>query len=223
MRGGRFLGGGEGSYQWVEHITRKEDTWDVNHVVATTTHTGGERTKTNCRRLTNDNPRCWRRTESEQHGDDKTKRCLRERGCVGFADGAGDSECHEENDVEARTPDVDGSATDVGREDPGEHDEDHLEGGGDETECEGGVDWDAGLCWVCQYTYSGKYCIGDKIQIQRNAMQSFVTGNGNSWKFILVKDNLYERGSKTYAQRSKRPGWQSSYQSNSVRHKHSTQ
>ena len=61
-----------------------------------------------------------------------------DRGC--------NAETDQEEGVDGRAPEVDGTSTEIRGEDPGKHDEDHLEGRGDETQGEGSLIRHAGLC-----------------------------------------------------------------------------
>ncbi|KAG9711300.1 putative sugar transporter, partial [Aureobasidium melanogenum] len=105
----------------VEHVRGEENARDFDNVVGCATNTGGERAQTDGGGFTNDDPRCRSGTESEEHGNNQTKRGL---GKVGS---------------------VDGSSAIEGGQDPGQHNEDHLESGSDETESEGEVVADTGL------------------------------------------------------------------------------
>ena len=93
-------------------------------------------------------------TKSEEDGDNQAERSLGERCSLlgslsGRASRSSDSEGDEENRVGGGTPEVDGTATEVGGEDPGEHDEDSLQCGGDQTQGESGGVLNASLCdWV---------------------------------------------------------------------------
>jgi hypothetical protein len=90
------------------------------------------------------------RTKSEQDGDNQAERSLSERCSLlrSFSGRAGRSrntESDEENGVGGGTPEIDGTTTEIGREDPGQHDENHLESRGDQAQGESGVGLDAGL------------------------------------------------------------------------------
>lgn len=67
------------TYIGVKHPRGQEDARNVDNVVAATADTSCQRPKTNRGRLSDDDPRSGSRTESEEHGDDEAKRCLRER------------------------------------------------------------------------------------------------------------------------------------------------
>ncbi|KAG9873461.1 putative sugar transporter, partial [Aureobasidium melanogenum] len=105
----------------VKHVRGEENARDFDDVVGGTTDTGGKRAETDGRGFTNDDPGCRSGTKGEEHGNNQTKRGL---GKVGS---------------------VDGSSAIEGGQDPGQHDEDHLESGSDETESEGEVVADTGL------------------------------------------------------------------------------
>ena len=52
---------------------------------------------------------------------------------------SGDTQGDQENAVHSRTPEVDRTPTKVARQDPREHDENHLQGRGDKTQGERSV------------------------------------------------------------------------------------
>ena len=89
-------------------------------------------------------------TKSEQDGDNQAERSLGER-CSLFRSlsGRASRSCNTKSDEKDRigggTPEVDGTTTEVGGEDPGQHDEDHLESRGNQTQGKGGIGLDAGL------------------------------------------------------------------------------
>lgn len=151
-----YLGDARESYLRVEHPARQEDARNVDNVVAATADTGGQGPETNGRCLADDDPGSRRRTEREEHGDDKTQRCLCQRSCslgrcAGNRHSSGYAKHDKQESVESRTPDVDSSAAKVSGEDPGEHDEDGLKSGRDQTQGEGEVRVNAGLCNLCQH------------------------------------------------------------------------
>lgn len=127
----RFGGGGEASYIRVKHITREENARDINNIIRRTSNTRSQRPKTDRRGLANNNPRSRRGAQNKQHRNNKAEGCLREGCLLVLGDGARDSQGDEEADVDEGAPDVDGATAEVGGEDPGEHDEDHLQGRGD--------------------------------------------------------------------------------------------
>lgn len=134
------------SYQRVEHVRRKEDAWNVHDVVGRATDAGGQRPEADGGRLSDDNPRSRRRSQGETDRNDETQGRLCQRGRGRPTDGACDAKSDQEADVDQGAPDVDGPPAEIGREDPGQHDEDGLQGGGDKTESEGKVGVDTGLC-----------------------------------------------------------------------------
>ena len=89
-------------------------------------------------------------TKSEQDGDNQAERSLGER-CSLFRSlsGRASRSCNTKSDEKDRigggTPEVDGTTTEIGGEDPGQHDEDHLESRGNQTQGKGGIGLDAGL------------------------------------------------------------------------------
>lgn len=138
--------GGKRTYSRVKHVGGEENAGNVDDVVSGTANTSGQRTKANGRCLGNDDPRGGGRSESETDGDNQTQRGHRQGGGGGLANGASNTEGNEEGNVDERTPDVDSAAAEVGRKNPGKHDEDGLESGGDETEGEGKLGANTGLC-----------------------------------------------------------------------------
>lgn len=150
----------EETYIGVKHPGRQEDAGNVDDVVAATANTGSQRPKTNRGRLSDDDPGSGRRAESEQHGDDETERCLCERSsCLcGLAvdrHSSGHTKHNQQESVDSRTPDVDGSAAKVGGENPGEHDEDSLQSGSDQTQGESGGVLNASLCDCVSFCIDG--------------------------------------------------------------------
>ena len=123
-----------------------ENARELDDVVHGATETRGKRSEANGGRLTDDDPGGWRGTQGEEDGDDEAEGGLRETRGVALADRASDAEGNKEDGVGERAPEVDGAAAEVGGENPGEHDEDHLQGGGDEAEGEGKVGFHTGLC-----------------------------------------------------------------------------
>lgn len=88
--------------------------------------------------------------QSEQDGDDQAERSLSERCSLlrslsGRASRSCNTESDQENGVGGGTPEIDGTAAEIGREDPGQHHENHLQSRGDQTQGESGVGLDAGL------------------------------------------------------------------------------
>ena len=150
------------SYVGVKHPGRQEDARNVDDVVAATANTSRQRPKTNRGRLSDDDPGGGRGAESEEHGDDETERCLCERSsCLcGLAvdrHSSGHTKHDQQESVESRTPDVDGSAAKVGGENPGEHDEDGLQSGSDQTQGESGSVLDASLCDCVSMDVEGRF------------------------------------------------------------------
>ena len=135
----------------VKHVRRHEDARELDNVVHCSSEPSRQRPQADRRRLANDDPRGWRRTKREADGNDQTKCCLRQLRGSGHTNGSSYAETDEQNGVGQGTPEVDRTTAEVGREDPGDHDEDHLEGGGDEAEGECQVRSNAGLCGIhCQ-------------------------------------------------------------------------
>lgn len=57
----------------VEHVAGKEDARNIDHVVGTSSNTGGQWPETNGRGLADDDPRGRGGSQAEQHGDDQAK------------------------------------------------------------------------------------------------------------------------------------------------------
>lgn len=131
----------------VKHPRGEEDTGDVDEVVAATADTSGERSKTNSGRFSDDDPRGGSGSEGEEDGDNETEGSLGVGvdGGLDITDSGGDTESDQEDSVSERAPEVNGSTTEVTGENPRKHDEDGLEGGGDETHSESGLVRHTGL------------------------------------------------------------------------------
>lgn len=67
---------------WVEHVLREEDARDLNDVVDRTTESSSQGSKADRRCLSDDDPRCRSRAESEENGDDQAEGGLCQVGCV---------------------------------------------------------------------------------------------------------------------------------------------
>lgn len=131
---------------WVQHVLGQEDTWDLNNVVDGTTESSGQRTQSNGRGLSDNDPRSWRRTQGEENRDDQSKRSLSQVGCCADTDGACDTKRDQEDKVGERTPQVDVTSAVVCGQNPGQHDEDHLECRSDQSQGEGEFLADTSLC-----------------------------------------------------------------------------
>jgi len=129
----------------VQHVAGKEDAGNVDQVVSTTSNTCCQRSETDGWCLTNDDPGCRCRSQTEEHRDNQAKGCLCVARCGAEANRSGDAECDQEDAVDGLTVNVDGSAAEVCGEDPRQHDHEPLEGGGSKAECEGGVVSHTGL------------------------------------------------------------------------------
>lgn len=129
----------------VKHVGGKENARNFDNVVGGAANTCGERAETNGRGFTNDDPRSRSGTKGEENGHNQTKGSLSEVGGGRNAEGGSDTKSDEEDGVDSRTPQIDGASTVVGRQNPGLHDEDHLEGGGDEAKSESQILADVSL------------------------------------------------------------------------------
>ena len=141
--------GREWSYSWVEHVTSEEDARNLNDVVGSTSNTGCERSETDGRGLSDNDPRGGCRTQGEQDGDNETQGRLRQSSCVRLAARGCNTESNEQDSITSRTPEVDGTAAKVSSEDPRKHDEDHLECRGDKTHGECSIVSHSSLCALC--------------------------------------------------------------------------
>ena len=139
------------SYIRVKHVAGKENARNVDCIVATTSNTSCQGSKTNSRCFTDDDPRSRRRSQGEENGDNETKGGLCERSRFGNslswrANGACNTQGNEEADVDERSPYVDGTTTEIRGQNPRQHDKDHLESGCDQTEGKRSVGAHASLC-----------------------------------------------------------------------------
>jgi hypothetical protein len=62
------------------------------------------------------------------------------------ADRGGNTKTHEQDRVESRAPEIDGTSAKVGGENPGKHDENGLQSGGNQAKCKRGFIVNASLC-----------------------------------------------------------------------------
>ena len=131
---------------WVKHVRCEENARNLDNVVGSATHTSCQWPETDSGRLSDDDPGGWSRTQSEEDRDDQAERSLCVLRCLGESvHGACDTKCDKEDRVDCRTPQVDRSSAEVRSENPGNHDEDHLQSRCDESQCESSVGANASL------------------------------------------------------------------------------
>jgi hypothetical protein len=87
---------------------------------------------------------CW--AKSEQNGHNQAKSCLREGSCGRLANRGCNTKTHQQDRVESRAPEVDGTSAQVRCKDPGKHDEDGLQSGGNQAKCERSFNVNSSLC-----------------------------------------------------------------------------
>jgi hypothetical protein len=84
--------------------------------------------------------------KGEQNGHNESKSCLREGSCVRLANRGGNTKNHQQDRIESRAPEINGTSTEVRGKDPGEHDENSLQSGGNQAKCKRSLNVNASLC-----------------------------------------------------------------------------
>jgi hypothetical protein len=84
--------------------------------------------------------------KGEQNGHNQAKRCLREGSRCRSTDRRSNAETHEQDRVESRAPEIDGTSTEVRGENPGKHDENGLQSGGNQAKRKRKFSVNSGLC-----------------------------------------------------------------------------